>query len=292
MSEANWRELVADPEVRKIVERIARTTPRTGDAYLDDDRESYLWEKAIAAARAHEDRDGFDHHKQWYGHLNARLKHAVHQQRSDTYGSLDPAAPHEAVRRSAESNRLSLETLIEDAGDAILYTAHDDIWWPSNDEPRGDTWPDGRSYFAVYLTRDDPLWTVLAREQYETAVRHARARERADGHAWTVVPGFCSDPGCLRPPYDGCRGMCGGHYERWRSRWGASGATCITDGCDLPVRGRGLCGTHYAAWRRSDPAAPQCAAPACDKPAFVRGLCARHYNQTVRDHLRARAATA
>jgi hypothetical protein len=57
-----------------------------------------------------------------------------------------------------------------------------------------------------------------------------------------------------------CKGMCVGHYDRWRrtgdagsaefkvSRWD-DGLPCSVDGCDKPHKTMGYCGAHYERWR-------------------------------------------
>ncbi|GEA81399.1 hypothetical protein [Cellulomonas uda] len=277
MAEHNWRELLDDPEVRSIISRIARTTPPTGDSYLDDDRESYLWDKAVSLAIKHEDRaDSLDHRRLWYGHLNARLRHAVHQQRSDVYGRKDVAhAPWEAVRRHAESSRVSLEALTEDYEDAWIPLYADTL---IDDGYTRERWPDAPGHHVPYP--GDPLTFLLRKERLEEALAHSPSHTRDTR--------LCADTSCNQIANPRCRGFCSKHYEHWRSRWG-TGATCTHDGCDRPVKARDLCLTHYQALRRNNPDAPRCSDPGCDRSAFTQGMCARHYNAAHRARVAARA---
>ncbi len=84
--------------------------------------------------------------------------------------------------------------------------------------------------------------------------------------------GFCAVGGCGAPAAE--RGLCGGHYIRWRKTGRpemagfladpgpavvgrSSPACCTVGGCRFGVGGRGLCPAHLWQWRRSgqpDPA--------------------------------------
>src|SRR5262249_51731602 len=75
------------------------------------------------------------------------------------------------------------------------------------------------------------------------------------------------------------------HLE-WRARQGE----CTVEGCERQSGQRGLCGTHYQRWRtgRDDWQAviPErmkrdgaCSVESCGEPIWGRGYCAMHYNR-------------
>ena len=116
-----------------------------------------------------------------------------------------------------------------------------------------------------------------------------------EGSAGVAGPA-CSIVVCERPAV--ARGLCGTHYERWRST-GDAGNTpvrpvqsrdgqCSVEGCERPRKTAGLCGTHY--WRlrtHGDPGpaeiktyrAGPCSVPGCDRRTVGRGLCRMHYER-------------
>lgn len=61
----------------------------------------------------------------------------------------------------------------------------------------------------------------------------------------------CQVEGCIRPVR--ARGLCGGHYERWRRRGTTDTAQprqkCSIDDCERLAHSRGWCNTHYQRWR-------------------------------------------
>jgi|GEM_PF-4672687 len=287
MSEHDWRELVDDPEVTKIVEAVAHGTPPSGDPYLDDDRLSYLFERAIHTARGFDTATGV----RWYAYLYSALRRDVWQQRADIYGRTD-GPPGERARREAESDRVSLEGLMwPDGSDS---PAPYEGWLP--EPPRPDDWtgPEGRIHNPDSPGRhpwdpNDPETVLIHSGTIRTALTVARGIAGSAGLAATVTTGVCSSPGCSRPVPKTAhtrQGLCSRCYEDFRSRWGTNDKACKIGDCTRPVKGRDLCGTHYAAWRRQNPDAPECTVEGCDKPGSTAGMCANHYNQSWRDERR------
>jgi HNH endonuclease len=103
-----------------------------------------------------------------------------------------------------------------------------------------------------------------------------------------LVP--CSYQGCERMARRGST-VCRRHqHQEWRERQGQ----CTVDGCERQSGQRGLCGTHYQRWRtgREDwqAAIPErmkrdgaCSVEGCGKPIYGRGYCQLHYGRWHKD---------
>ena len=275
MSAENWRELLDDEEVRNIVRIVAKTALKTRDPYLDDDIESYLWDKAVDIAMAYSpDIQADDPVRYWRGYLYQALRSQARYQVLNTY------APGYGDRREQANAKIALHTgrysadaLHEEHGDApFTRRLPDDL----DVLAVGDRGHDSPGYHRI--SRSDPLFTVLLTERLEAALRHARAIQAVGPTTWrSEAAGLCSDVTCFQKATK--RGLCDKHYQRVRSKWGTGvGAenACANDGCERPVSARGYCGIHYKAFMRSRPEAPLCATEGCDKPVSGRGLCQYH----------------
>jgi hypothetical protein len=284
MSAENWRELLDDDEVRRIVEMVTSTT-RSPDRFLADDLPSYLWDRSVDIAIAYApDIQAEEPTRYWYAYLWKALNAAARQHAHATYAR--GYGGDEARQRIAEHrDTLSVDELVETGGD-LAFTTHQTTRGEYVPQSAGDQqvydigdhndlheprWPDAPGRYRV--SPDDPLHTILLIERYEAASRHLRAKTRAEGITYQSMTGLCADPGCWNQAYQ--QGLCSKHYQRHRDRWGTENATpCKIATCTRPATARELCGAHYAAWRRQDPNAPRCLD--CDRAAVNHGRCTYH----------------
>lgn len=268
MAEHDWKQLLDDPEVERIVRMVNSVTPRTGNQYLDNDRESYLWDRCVDVAIGYTPNiEPRDPKAYWYAYLWKVLKRAALYQAAYEYGQMGTA------KREAEYHRRSLDEAL-DEGDNV-YDLYDYDVAPVID--LGDRrYPDAPGYHR--LTRSDPLAQLILLERYESTLRHINRQAAATGVyiTPTSTSGLCEDPECFRHADRG--GLCNMHYQRWRDRWGNTTketATCSGEGCERPATGgKGMCGAHFQAWRRNDPDAPRCLD--CDRAAISKGRCTYH----------------
>jgi hypothetical protein len=93
----------------------------------------------------------------------------------------------------------------------------------------------------------------------------------------------CSIEGCSK--HVRARGLCGGHYERWRKTAPddvkiKGGALCTISGCKRAAKSLGLCRMHYRQQYRKDPkviSRNKCSVSRCSKIVSARGWCTTHY---------------
>jgi hypothetical protein len=81
---------------------------------------------------------------------------------------------------------------------------------------------------------------------------------------WLARQGQCTVEGCERQ--SGQRGLCGTHYQRWRTGrgdWQAAipermkrDGACSVEGCGKPIWGRGYCRLHYYRWYKDGDPGP------------------------------------
>lgn len=258
----NWRELLDDPEISRMVQRVVRMTPRTGDPYLDDDLDGWLWERAIRIATRYELRTGADDPaRMWQAYLWTSLRKAAPAHRNAIYGRPGSA------RRDAESTRTSVDAIMEATGNTPRH--------------RG----------SHQLRHNDPLYHVLHIERLEAVLRYVTARGTTPGATYTTVSDLCTEPMCLRKAIT--RGLCRMHAQRVRYTYGYAGQpACTIDGCDRPSTARGWCDPHYRQARRANSAAwaaqaaqrpVGCKVPGCDAPHKGRGYCHKHWRQAKRE---------
>ncbi|MBX9243422.1 hypothetical protein ICW40_01200 [Actinotalea ferrariae] len=261
MAEHNWRELLDDPEVERIVGKVSRIEGRRiyhhpNDALLLDDLESYLWDASVRVAEKADFAPADPH---WYAWLYAGLRMIATQHRSKTVGEY---GSHQ--QRARTRGILSIDAEME-----------------HHAETGG-----GHSLFTRQLTASDPLAHILHVEQLEAAIRRAAAATARGGAYITITEDGCSEPLCNQPAVT--TGRCQKHYAQHRAHWVVE--TCTITDCTKPIQARGLCGAHYFharkanadAWQAQRETPRGCAIEGCTRRHKGYGYCRLHLDQARR----------
>lgn len=241
MGLTDWRELLDDPEVERVVDKVVGVEGRRlfgspRDALILDDLLSFCWDKAVDVAQAYPGEPGEGFH----AYLYVALRNTILHRRRDVWGH-----PGSARNAAYQATFVSLEAEVE----RHATTGHSEY------------------LFSRQLVAADPLAVLIRRETLEAALRHATARRRLEGTATFEASPYCVEPLCLREAK--IKGRCATHYARWREQWTAP--TCSVDGCPNGATSRGLCNKHY---KRAT--AARCAMKGCSKVARVAGYCDEH----------------
>lgn len=286
MSQTDWKELLDDEEVRRIVTKVVNGpgrrmyNPYGRAALLFDDLESYLWDRSVDIAMSFEwdqtsqgqarDDDERDPDL-WYRVLYSSLVTACTFLIGQT--GMRGSAKREAWNRGVAS----VEGVAEAAarGESVNLESRldlsDPFWWH-------------------HVSRSDPLGILLRRERLLAMIRAAEHRARQGAYVTETSPDvLCREPLCRNLAHSA--GYCRGHYRHHFVRWGRLDGTspaCDIDNCDLVATSRGMCHVHYiqeAKRRRAeddwwiDPEPGPCTVDGCQRIEKALGLCPMHYQQ-------------
>lgn len=252
MAESNWRTLLDDPEVERIINQAfnrhgKRYYWRRVDALLLDDLESWIWDYAVTLAISWDpDTYGLPS-EAWYGWFATQLREVILNgwHRTKYNGHAGTARWHGSYAQ------VSLDAAHDAFGDHLESVV----------------------LANRRLTPNDPLVVVLRCEHLEALLRRAIVVDRHRPLYVTRDPDpYCDEPMCTRPVFAARK--CSTHYGRQRMY---DAEMCTVDGCTNGAKGNGLCSAHYAAAARRDPNRPRCATEGCDGAARTRGLCDRCY---------------
>lgn len=255
MAEHDWRELLDDPEVENVVNRVfagigRRYYASSNSTLALDDLESWLWDEAVRVAESYPGPppNAYDPPRHFHANLYRNLAGAI----TNGWHYSDYAGARNSARRNATTHTTSLDAELEDGH--------------RRTEELG-------ALGTRRAAANDPIAILMRAERLEHAI-HRAEHQAAHGTFHTETSPYCSENLCLQPTFAG--GLCSKHYSRQRQAWGD---TCTVDGCTNGVRATGLCSTHYTAHRKASPNAATCSHQDCTKTVNARGLCATHYNQ-------------
>lgn len=252
MAADNWRELLDDPEIERIIGQVYNRTgrhyyARPTDALLLDDLTSWLWDRAVDIAIGW-DPTHLEHIENpttyFYAYLHAALRRAIITGQHHTELTGEPGS---AKNNAHNAGIDSIDERLDEYGAPIEH-----------------------SWFKHRLTQADPLVIVLRCEHLEDMLRHATAT--ADGTHNPPPDQLCAEPICRN--LAARAGYCHKHYQRERQHWTE---LCEIDGCTRGSIAKNRCSRHYHQLNAQDPTRPRCDEPNCDRAVRTRGKCASHY---------------